>query len=401
MFKGENVICISWLVWDSIPLVMHHMMTRLARDNRVLFVDPPVAYSNLIIQPDWWKNHLKKTLLWLRGVNQVRENLFVYYPPPLLLQYGHFKIADRVSKAITASTISKTAKRLGFTTPILWIYHPYAVYPKGQFKEKLTCYDCNDDVGFFYSQNFNKRKKLSAMEANLTRKADIVFSTSKYLFNLRKMQNPNTYYLPSGIDFTIFNKSISSDCKIAPELEAISKPIIGFVGGMVNSKMNWEWIREASVSHPKWTFVFIGPCVEQPPFYITQQKNIVFLGPKPQEILPAYITGFDVCLIPYQGEAFLRACQPTKTFEYLAAGKPIVASWIHELEEYSNIVFLSRTMEEFVRNIESALVVGKKEEMIKLYIQTAQGYSWEDRVEKASTFVTKIIKDREMNQINK
>src|SRR3990172_5362383 len=148
MFKGENVICISCLVWDSIPLVMHHMMTRLARDNRVLFVDPPVAYSNLIIQPDWWKNHL--------------------------------------------------------------------------------------------------RKKLSAMEANLTRKADIVFATSKYLFNLRKMQNPNTYYLPSGIDFTLFNKSISSDCKIAPELEAISKPIIGFVGGMVNSKMNWEWIRRAT-----------------------------------------------------------------------------------------------------------------------------------------------------------
>lgn len=119
MLKGENIICISWLVWDSISLVMHHMMTRLAKNNRVLFVDPPVAYSNLIIQPSWWKHHLKKSLLWLKGIQQVSGNLYVYYPPPLLLQYGHLKIADRVSQAITASAISKTAKRLGFTTPIL------------------------------------------------------------------------------------------------------------------------------------------------------------------------------------------------------------------------------------------------------------------------------------------
>ncbi|HZX48056.1 MAG TPA: hypothetical protein VFF47_02430 [Nitrospirota bacterium] len=82
MLKGEDIICISWLEWDSIPLVMHQMMTRLAENNRVLFVDPPIAYSNLAISPLLWQAHLKKTILWFRGVKQVRENLHVYYPPP-------------------------------------------------------------------------------------------------------------------------------------------------------------------------------------------------------------------------------------------------------------------------------------------------------------------------------
>lgn len=137
MINDENIICISWLVWDSIPLVMHQMMTRLARHNRVLFVDPPVAYSNLIIRPSLWKDRLKKTFLWLRGVRQVNDNMYVYYPPPLLLQYGHYKNVDSLNQSFLTSAIAKTAKRLGFTNPIVWIYHPYAINPRGEFGEKI------------------------------------------------------------------------------------------------------------------------------------------------------------------------------------------------------------------------------------------------------------------------
>ena len=395
MLKDENIICVSWLVWDSIPLVMHQMMTRLARNNRILFIDPPVAYSNLLISPSFWKNCLKKTYWWIRGVRRISENLHIYYPPPLLLQYGHLKSVDSLNQAFTASAIAKTASRLGFATPILWIYHPYAINPTGQFNEKLVCYDCNDDVGFFFTHHFNKRARLSAMEEELTRKADVVFATSKYLFNLRKAQNPNTHYLPSAVDIELFKRSTSPDFKISPELESIPKPIIGFIGGMVNSKMNWEWIRAAAVLQPQWSFVFVGPCGEPPPQYIPEQKNIVFLGAKPQAALPAYLKGFDVCLIPYQGEDFLKACQPTKAFEYLAAGKPVVSSWIPELESYQDIIFLSRDLKEFMENIEAALANGKNEEKIKLYIRTAQGYTWDDRIEMASELINGINKDEQ------
>jgi len=392
MLKNENIICVSWLVWDSIPLVMHQMMTRLARNNRILFVDPPVAYSNLLISPSLWKNCLKKTYWWIRGVRRISENLHIYYPPPLLLQYGHLKSVDRLNQAFTASAIAKTASRLGFATPILWIYHPYAINPTGQFNEKLVCYDCNDDVGFFFCYHFNKRNRLSDMEERLAKRADVVFTTSKYLYRIRKEQNPNTHYLPSGVDSELFQQAQSPACKIAPELEGTPSPVIGFVGGMVNSKMNWEWIREAAVTRPQWNFVFVGPCVENPPSYIVQQKNILFVGTRSQNLLPSYIKGFDVCLIPYQGEEFLRACQPTKAFEYLASGKPVVASWIPELEDNRNVIRLSRSAREFIQNIEAALADGKKPSMVQRYVEAAQGHTWEKRVEKTSQLIESLLK---------
>ncbi|MDR4509892.1 MAG: glycosyltransferase [Candidatus Brocadiaceae bacterium] len=387
MLKDENIICVSWLVWDSIPLVMHQMMTRLAKNNRVLFVDPPVAYSNLIIRPSLWKDRLKKTFLWLRGVRRVYDDFFVYYPPPLLLQYGHFKMVDSINQSFIASAIAKIAKRLAFSNPIVWIYHPYAIHPEGEFGEKLVCYDCNDDVGFFFCYHFNKRDRLSDMEEVLAKSADVVFATSKYLYRIRKEQNPNTYYLPSGVDTELFQQARMLACEIAPELEGIPGPVIGFVGGMVNSKMNWGWIRDAAIARPQWKFVFVGPCVEQPPSFIAQQKNILFVGMKPQYLLPSYIRRFDVCLIPYQGEDFLKACQPTKAFEYLASGKPVVSVWIPELEDYRDIIRLSRTSGEFIQNIEVALEEGKKEEMAQKYIQASQGWTWEGRLEKASEII--------------
>ncbi len=391
MLKDQDIICISWLVWDSIPLVMHQMMSRLATHNRVLFVDPPVAYSNLLIKPALWKNHWQKTRWWLQGVRQVKTNLYVYYPPPLALQYGHLTTWDRFSQAYTASAILKIANQLEFNSPILWIYHPYAIMPQGQFNEKLVCYDCNDNVGFFFCQHFDKRKKLATMEESLVRRANVVFATSRYLFQLHKRQNPNTHYFPSGVDIEQFQKALSPTLQVAPELETISKPVIGFVGGMVNTKMHWDWIQETAISRPQWHFVFVGPCFDPPPSSIIQLKNITFVGARPIEDLPTYIKSFDVCLIPYQGEEFLKACSPTKAFEYLAAGKLVVASWIPELEGYYPLIRLSRDLKEFGQHIEAALVDGQKDSIVHQCVQTAQGRTWEQRVEQTSHLIASLL----------
>ncbi|MEP9411392.1 MAG: glycosyltransferase [Candidatus Brocadia sp.] len=392
MLKNEDIICISWLVWNSIPLVMHQMMTRLARNNRVLFVNPPEAYSNLIVDPSLWKNHWEKTLAWLRGIRREDQNLFVYYPPPLILQYGHLRLVDRLNQTFTAYAIGRVAKQLGFKTPVLWIYHPYAIFPDGQFHEKLVCYDCNDDVAFFFCQIFGyKRKRLAMMEENLAKKADIVFATSKNLFHLRCSQNPHTHYLPSGVDLENFRKALSPALHPAPDILDIPKPIIGFIGGMANPKMNWEWIKKASDTRADWSFVFIGPCADKPPHYITEKKNIHFLGAKPADRLPCYLKAFDVCLIPYRGDDFLKNCSPTKSFEYLAAGKPVVSSYIPELEEYRHVIKLSKNENEFIANIERAIEDGKNEAFVKNCIYLAEGKTWDARVEEASYLIGKLL----------
>jgi glycosyltransferase involved in cell wall biosynthesis len=392
MLVNENIICISWLVWDSIPLVMHEMMKRLARQNRVLFVDPPVAYSTVLLEPALWKNRWEKTRLWLKGVRKVGENLYIYYPPPLLLQIGHFNFTDTWSQKITTLAIAKVARQLRLTKPILWIYHPYAIVLGGQFDEKLVCYDCNDDVGFFYTELFPyKRKKLSRMEEALAKKADIIFATSKNLFRLRSSQNIRSYYFPSGIDFDTFHKSLSTSLEMAPELSNVKRPIIGFIGGMVNAKMNWKWIKKASEARPNWSFVFIGPCLEKPDYSVTEQKNVIFLGSKNLEDLPRYVKAFDVCIVPYRGKEFLKNCFPTKVFEYLAAGRPVVSSHIPALEEYQHLVKLSATAEDFISNLEFALQDGLEEKYIQARIAVAKGKTWDSRVEKTTQKISTLL----------
>jgi glycosyltransferase involved in cell wall biosynthesis len=198
--------------------------------------------------------------------------------------------------------------------------------------------------------------------------------------------------LPSGADIALFQKALSPALKVPPELEHLPGPVIGFVGAMINMRMHWEWIREAVVARPQWYFVFIGPCLDgPPPPDIAAQRNVAFLGSRPVEAIPAYLKGLDVCLIPYKGDEFVKACSPTKTFEYLAAGKPVVSSWIPDLEAYQHVIRLSRNADEFIRHIEAALVDGKKAAMVQEYVRVAHGQTWDNRVETASRLIASLV----------
>lgn len=390
MIKGENIICISWLNWDRLPLVMHHMMRRLSKNNRILFVDPAVAITTLLFHPRSSRFIVGKIQYWLRGIKRVSENLYVYYPPPLFLQFGHSAINDSFNRFYVGRAIASVARKLNFNSPILWLYDPYTVKPNGQFDEKLVCYDCNDDISSFATLDY-KRGKLLDLEDELVEKAHLVFTTSKILYNAKKKNNPNTYYFPSGVDFDHFHKAIFPSCEVPNDAKGITKPIIGYIGAITNYRINWEWIKIMSISRPKWSIVFIGPCLELPPEEILNQKNIHFLGQKDTELLPGYLKAFDVCIIPYKGEMFLKSCQPTKTFEYLAAGKPVVSSYIPELEGYAPVVRLSKNENEFIANISAAIEEGKRTDFIERCVEAAKGKTWEDRVEKISDLIERAM----------
>ena len=394
MLKNENIICASWVDWDFIPLIMHHMMRGLAKHNRVLYIDPVIALSSFLTYQTGRPYLREKMRKWRGGIKQVEENIYIYYPPPILVQYGHSKLNDRINQIYIGRAIRRVAVKLGFTSPILWFYNPHIILPGGTLGEKLVCYDCNDDMSSFLSRHAHKKRGLDTLERRFTVKADIVFTTSKTLYEAKKKINLNTYYFPSGVDFELFHQAIDPSISIPDDIGHLPCPVIGYIGAITNSKIDWEYLIASSRLHPEWSFALIGPCLDPPPEEILNLKNIHFLGQKSPETLPGYVKAFDVCIIPYKGKEFLESCFPTKSFEYFAAGKPVVSSYIPALEEFRHIIRLSKNKEEFVHHIEEILKIGREENFVRECISVARGMTWENRLEKTGSLIEKILKEK-------
>ncbi len=155
--------------------------------------------------------------------------------------------------------------------------------------------------------------------------------------------------------------------------------------------MNWNWIETAARLHPDWSIVFIGPYHEKLPPSIISLPNVYFLGKKPMDELPNYMKAFDVCIIPYKEGEFMRNSFPTKTFEYLAGGKPVVASDIPALRAYQPIVKLCKNSDEFVLNIEQSIKESHDVELQKKRFETAKDHTWDARVEKTSFIIKEFL----------
>lgn len=393
VLSGESVICVSWLDWDWLPLVPHQMMTRLAQHNRVLFVDPAIALSTFIAHPGQSAKLSLKLKRWLGGPRQVAENLYVYYPPPLLISPGHLRSTDVMNRRWLGWMIKRAATRLGLRAPILWLYDPYVIEPRGQFGEKLVCYDCNDDTSSFAALEY-KQRNMQAADARMTRRADLVLATSRELYRHKRTLNDNVHYLPSGVDFELFNSARSSDFAPAEDLNVTRGPVVAYVGSLTNYRIEWGWIEALALGMPELTILLIGPLIEPAPESVIRLANVRFVGPKPPAELPRYLKLCTAGLIPYKGEAFLKACQPTKTFEYLAAGLGVVSAPIPDLEPYAEVVRFAASPEAFVQRTRELLELARNEAFRARCVEIARGQTWNARVMAASKLVRAALEKK-------
>lgn len=393
LLSGRSIICISWLNWDWLPLVPHHMMMRFARQNRVLYVDPAIALSTFIAHPSQSSALTDKLKRWMNGIREVSNNLYVYYPPPLLVTSGHLPLIDVLNRKWLGRSVKNAAARLGLHDPILWIYDPYLIEPNGQFGERLVCYDCNDDTSSFASLGY-KQRNMEARDADLARRADLVLATSRELYRHKKALNPNAHYLPSGVDFELFNKALSDTVATPNELAGVTSPVVGYVGSITNYRIEWGWIEALARRMPSVTVVLVGPAIEPPPRTVTDLSNVRFVGAKPPAELPAYLKLFDVGIIPYKGEAFLKACQPTKTFEYLAAGLGVVSAPIPDLQPYSEVVHFAADADAFVQQTQHMLERVREEQFRNRCVEVARGQTWDARFAAASDLVRATLETK-------
>jgi hypothetical protein len=208
------------------------------------------------------------------------------------------------------------------------------------------------------------------------------------MYERQRLLNPRTHLVPNAGDYAHFVRATDRSIA-APEVAGLRPPVIGFAGNFLASKVDFGLLDEVARSRPDWTLLLIGPSARETQAALerlARLPNVLWLGPKPYAELPRFVAVFDVGLIPYVSNAYTRSCFPLKLYEYLAAGKPVVASGLPELEGMEPDVVLASGPGAFVQAIEQALTQrGEAEKARRMRIASAN--TWETRTERLLALV--------------
>lgn len=240
--------------------------------------------------------------------------------------------------------------------PILWFYTPM-MFPFAEHLEGRTVvYDCMDELANFRFAP----PELAQYENRLMARADVVFTGGRSIFEAKKNRHRNIHPFPSSVDVHHF-RSARSAFPPPPEQAALGHPLLGYYG-VIDERIDLDLLARAAASRPQWSFVMVGPVVKLDPAELPRADNIHYLGRKDYRDLPEYIAGWDVAMMPFAVNDATRFISPTKTPEYLAAGRPVVSTPITDVvREYGGLdgVFIADGAPAFVEACERALALGR------------------------------------------
>jgi UDP-galactopyranose mutase len=324
-----NIVCLSHLRWNFVYQRPQHLLSRAARHGRVLFVEEPVFGAD-------------------RAVMEVNESADgVLVAVPRLPEIGDAD-AQRIQKAFVMEAVARH-------TPepyVLWYYTPMALPFTTHLRPAAVVFDCMDELSAFAGAP----EALRTYEAELFKKADLVFTGGQSLYEAKRPRHSNVHAFPSSVDAAHFGRARAIHVDPADQAP-IPHLRIGFFG-VIDERMDYHLLRGVAAARPLWHLVLVGPTAKIDPAALPRAANIHYLGPKPYAELPAYIAGWDVAMLPFARNDATRFISPTKTPEYLAAGKPVVSTSIRDVVRpygQQGLARIADTVDGFVAAIEAAL----------------------------------------------
>lgn len=325
-----DVVCLSHLRWDFVFQRPQQLMSRCARERRVFFVEEPVFEGS-------------KTELKMRQSSQGMHIAVPFLPTGLTEEKAAAQHKKLLADLFAQHTMGKFA---------LWYYTPMAVNWADLPTPLATVYDCMDELSAFQGAS----PALIQCEQELFRRADLVFTGGQSLYEAKQTWHPHVYAFPSSVDVPHFAQA-RQGLPDPDDQKSIAHPRLGFFG-VVDERFDLELLRETAALRPDWQWVIIGPVVKIDQASLPQAANIHYLGGKGYDALPAYLAHWDVALLLFARTEATRFISPTKTPEYLAAGKPVVSTSIRDVvRPYGNqhLVRIADTPTEFVAACEAAL----------------------------------------------
>ena len=365
----------SHLRWDFVWQRPQQILSRLGRNRPVLYVEEPVFVDDCIDAsldvsvPD-------------PGIHRVVPRL----PSDQRTSYD-----DNVGciRSLLQELIGEGGALAGqFDRAVQWFYTPMpAPSTIGAFDERGVVYDCMDELAQFRFAP----AELVQRERFLMARSDIVFTGGRQLFESKSRYHRNVYFFGCGVDADHFARARCDETPLAAELHDLPRPVLGYFG-VVDERLDYELIDTLARGFAGGSLVFVGPLAKVDPRELPNHENLHWLGQRPYARLPEYVKGFDVCLMPFARNAATEFINPTKTLEYMAAGKPIVSTAVPDVvRNFAPIVRVARSHEEFIAAATLAATV-PDEPRIAGGIARAREATWESIVAAMDALATRALR---------
>lgn len=385
IITNRDIVVVGLQPWDvEIGSNCKNIAIEFSKHNKVLYVNSPLDRITLLRQKNDPKIQKRRNVIKGRenGIVKIADNLWNYFPDKMIESINWIKnervfdTLNRYNNKLFAAAIKRAVTKLGFNNIILFndndIFRSF--YLKDYLKPASSIYYSRD---YLLAVDYWKQhgKKL---EPEIIAKSDVCVANSTYLANYCRQYNAHSFYVGQGCELDIFTHYKSND--VPADIRNITSPVIGYVGALQSIRLDMDMLMHIALQKPGWNIVLVGPEDEQ--FKVSKLheiKNVHFLGAKQPSELPAYINAFDVCLNPQLVNEVTIGNYPRKIDEYLAMGKPVVATKTEAMSIFKDHTYLGETKEDYVQLIQKAL----KENTAQLQQQRkdfASQHTWQNSV---------------------
>ena len=384
---GETIICFAPDPWQGLWRNRHQIMTRLARHNTVLYVEPRRYLGETYRQVRAGRLRLadlRKPLLARAPDVSPPENagadgLWLYHDP-YYAPFAGRRSGGPLTAALRRRAFQAVLRRLGVRRPVLWLLRPFHADQIGLYDEKLVVYHVTDAYSDF--PLIADKDAFRRDEAALLRRADVVIVTSPGLLASKRPYNPYTYLVPNAVDYAGFQATLADPGRRLTSADAIARPHIGYVGAL-NEKIDFDLLAFVAQARPEWQLLLVGaldltahPAKANA---LAALPNVHWLGRLPAAQVPSAIACMDVGLLPYERNEWTANIDSLKLYEYLACGKPVVSTDVPAARAFEALVRIADDPALFVAAIEAALADNALD-VIAARQAAAAGNTWDMRV---------------------
>ena len=372
--------------WLSNPHSRFHIIKAFNQKNyRVLWINPLGIRFPSLKKKNFFNRVVRKISSLIKLLRKVNNNFFVC--TPLSIPIFHDNNLQNINLFFWKIQIAVIMFFLRVRKPLLFFSSP--IY--GNLLEEINY----DKSIYYYSDMYTTYRELKGKNKEYVEKldetlfinSDIILCASKMIYEtLKSKSTKELFYLPHQVSFQLFQKA-SKESSIPFDLQQIKKPVIGYYGTLTDSN-DWDIIEYCAKLRPQYNFVFVGR-KEIKLDKLEAFNNVFFLGKKDYNEIPLYAACFDVCIMFWIRREWIKNSSPLKLKEYLSAGKPVVSTYIEELDtHYKDVVYISETKEDFLKNIDLSL---KSDNSLRIAkgIDMVKNDSWQNAVKKIEDLLSK------------